>query len=203
MFSPFCGYLRPLILALSCSLPTILSPFSAVASQSVQVVFSSGSDSVFVSYNVYYGTASHNYDNQVAVGNTNVATIPGLADGVTYYFAVVGVDDNGDESAYSDEVSFTTAMPVTTTIATPVATTLTPVPEPPGVIGFSVSGGSSPVYVVQTSTDLVNWVSVQMFTIPFTFTDVCSPDVPQRFYRTYCPAPSPNPTQAPSSGANF
>lgn len=152
-----------------------------MASQNVTVSLGSGSDSEFVGYKIFYGTVSHSYDHQVTVTNTNAVTITGLADGVTYYFVASGVDGQGDESSYSDEVSFTTSVP---TVAT-----LTPVPVPAGFIGFNVSGGTGPVYVVQTSTDLVNWVSVQMYSGPFTYTDACLPDVPQRFYRTFCPAP--------------
>jgi hypothetical protein len=181
MFRPFRRQPSQLILAWLCISVLISRSSPAVASQSVTVSLYSGSDSPFVSYNIYYGTVSHDYVNQITVGNTNVATITDLADGVTYYFVATGVDGLGNESAYSDEVSFTTAVPV--------AATLTPVPVPAGLIGFSVSGGSVPVYVVQTSTDLVNWVSVQLYTAPFTYTDACLPDVPQRFYRVLCPTP--------------
>lgn len=181
MFSLFCARSIRLVFLINCTSLIIFCRFSALGSQSIGVAWIPSSDSQVVSYKVYFGTASHSYVSQVAVGNTNVATISGLADGVTYYFAAAAVDGAGNESAYSEEVSFTTAVPN--------VATLTPVPEPAGVIGFTVSGGTGPVYVVQSSTDLVNWVSVQMNTVPFTFTDVCPPDVPQRFYRTFCPVP--------------
>ena len=152
-----------------------------MASQSVTITWDSGSDSEFVSYKIYYGTVSHVYNYQVTFGNTNAATITGLDEGATYYIAATGVDGLGNESAYSNEISFTTTSPT--------AATLTPVLEPFGIIGISVSGGNGSQYVVQTSTDLVNWVSLQTNTAPFIFYDVCSPDVPQFFYRTMCLTP--------------
>ena len=40
-------------------------------------------------------------------------------------------------------------------------------------------------YVVQASTDLVNWVSIQTNTSPFTFVDTNASKFSRRFYRTY------------------
>ncbi len=49
---------------------------------------------------------------------------------------------------------------------------------------FVVSGASGYKYMVQASTDLVNWVSIQTNTAPFTFVDTNAGQFSQRFYRS-------------------
>ena len=68
-----------------------------------------------------------------------------------------------------------------------------PNPYSNGQITFNVSGVTNiPLqYVVQASTDLVNWVSLQTNTSPFVFVDTNASQFSQRFYRTYYLLPSP------------
>lgn len=54
-------------------------------------------------YRVYYGTAAHRYDFVQSVGNVLSASISGLTVDTYYYFAVVAIDVNGNESAFSNE----------------------------------------------------------------------------------------------------
>jgi hypothetical protein len=60
-------------------------------------------------YRLYYGTAPHTYQQAkgsgVAVGNVTAYKVSGLKSSTLYYFAVTAVDSNGQESAYSNEVS--------------------------------------------------------------------------------------------------
>ena len=60
-------------------------------------------------YRVYYGTASHTYQQArgsgIAVGNDKSYTVSGLKGATLYYFAVTAVDSKGNESPYSNEVS--------------------------------------------------------------------------------------------------
>jgi major membrane immunogen (membrane-anchored lipoprotein) len=59
------------------------------------------------SYKLYYGTSSHAYSHSIAVGNpgtTPVSYTANLPQG-TYYFAVTDIDQYGQESALSPEVS--------------------------------------------------------------------------------------------------
>jgi hypothetical protein len=67
-----------------------------------------------------------------------------------------------------------------------------PTPFVNGQLTFNVSGVTNvPLqYVVQASTDLVNWVSLQTNTSPFVFVDTNASQFSQRFYRTYY-LPSP------------
>jgi len=62
-------------------------------------------DSRVSAYRIYYGAASGSYTNNVLVNNATTCTLPGLEDGITYYFAATALTTNGLESAYSIEVS--------------------------------------------------------------------------------------------------
>jgi hypothetical protein len=63
-------------------------------------------------YNVYYGVASRVYTNKVTLGNVTNATIAGLQEGVTYYFAATAFNAVGLESDFSEEVSYTVPIPI-------------------------------------------------------------------------------------------
>jgi hypothetical protein len=61
-----------------------------------------------VSYRVYYGTSSRSYLQNLGGGlpaAIPALTVTGLTAGQTYYFSVTGVDANGKETAYSDEMT--------------------------------------------------------------------------------------------------
>ena len=66
----------------------------------------------------------------------------------------------------------------------PVLATLTPLQCAPGQFALSVAGVTNQPYVVQASTDLIDWVPVQTNTAPFTFVDSNAILFRQRFYRT-------------------
>ncbi len=57
-------------------------------------------------YAVYYGTESGTYDYRFDAGTNTAATITSLSHGETYYFVVVTVDPNGNESTPSNEVTY-------------------------------------------------------------------------------------------------
>jgi Fibronectin type III domain len=159
-----------------CGVLLLLSQFQILAVQSVALAWIPSSSTNVVGYKIYYGTTSLNYDSLVDVGSTNAVTIAGLMDGTTYYFAAVAVDSAGGESPFSNEAVYTVPS---------AAATLAVSPGLGGGFSFSVSGISGYQYVVQSSTDLVNWVPVQTNTAPFTFTDTNAVATPQCFYRTY------------------
>ena len=58
-------------------------------------------------YNMYYGISSGDYDDSIDVGNYTSITISDLDVGETYYFAVTAYDLDGNESGFSNEVSYT------------------------------------------------------------------------------------------------
>lgn len=132
-----------------------------------------------VGYKIYYGVASgvYNATNPVT-GSTNV-TVTGLIHGTTYYFAATAVDALGDESPFSNE----TVYSVPTNF---MAATLVTVAAPAGgQFAMTVNGVTGCNYVVQVSSNLVNWASVLTNTAPFTFVDVNAGQFSQRFYRSY------------------
>ena len=98
----------------------MLFPASALATQNVTFAWDPSTDPNVVGYNIYYGTTSHVYTSKVSVGNVTTATISGLVEGTTYYFAATTYDALTQESAFSDEISYT--VPVTVTNQPPVIT---------------------------------------------------------------------------------
>ena len=67
-------------------------------------------------YYVYYGTESaqvSNYDSQTDFIDGTSTEVTGLESGTTYYFTAVAIDENGEESMYSSEVSATVGWAAT------------------------------------------------------------------------------------------
>ena len=62
--------------------------------------------------------------------------------------------------------------------------TLTTVAHVNGQFALTVTGSSGLKYIVQASTNLTDWVSIQTNTSPFTFTDTHASEFSQRFYRS-------------------
>jgi len=81
-------------------------PSSAVASVSAQLSWVASSNPNVTGYNIYYGSASRQYTNMVAVGNVTNAMIPGLVENTAYFFAAKAQDNAGDQSAFSNEAAF-------------------------------------------------------------------------------------------------
>lgn len=161
-----------------CSFSVLLFQLPVIASQSIVLAWMPSTDPEVDRYRIYSGTASHNYVNQVTVNNTNVATLSGLADAVTYYFAAVSVDSAGNESSLSDELAYTTPS---------AAGLLTILPAATGWFSFSVGGVDGYQYIVESSPNLKDWTVVQTNTSPFTVTVPAAPGAPKCFYRTFHP----------------
>jgi len=80
-------------------------------------------------------------------------------------------------------------------------TILTPTLSGTGQISFDVNGITNCQYVVQASTDLVDWASIGTNISPFTFMDSDAGRFSQRFYRTYLACDqSANPTGNVTNG---
>jgi hypothetical protein len=136
-------------------------------------------DSSVTGYRVYYGTASGNYTNSLAVGNVTTSTIPGLASGVTYFFAVSAYAANGLESILSNEIAYT----VPGTLPT-VRIGVTPTKQ----VMLTVTGLTGYTYDILASTNLTAWTVIGTVTLgasgSLTFTDTNAASFPKRFYRT-------------------
>jgi hypothetical protein len=143
---------------------------------SAPLVWNPSVDSNVIGYKIYYGVASNVYIYSVDVGNVTNAVISGLTENIAYYFAAKSYDVFGNESVFSGE---TNVMVYPTTAAT-----LAPGACASGQFTMFVSGVTNYEYVVQTSTNLMDWVAVQTNTAPFTFVDSNASQFSQRFYRT-------------------
>ena len=85
----------------------MLLEYSVIASQSVTLGWDPSLDPNVAGYNIYYGTVSHQYTNEVSAGIGTSMVISGLTEGVTYYFAATTYDFFDQESSFSDETPYT------------------------------------------------------------------------------------------------
>jgi fibronectin type 3 domain-containing protein len=157
---------------------------SAQAGQLVGLSWDPQGKADVIGYKIYYGTKSHSYNQVLTVGNTTSATIPGLTENTKYFFAATAFDSIGNESDFSNETTVTVSA---TNIS--VAPTMSAVTLSAGQFGFIVNGEVGRTYIVQASTDLVNWVTVQTNAAPFTFVDSETTNFTRRFYRTFTMTP--------------
>ena len=150
----------------------------AWAVQSVTLAWNASPGPGVAGYRVYYGVASRVYTSMVSVGVVTNATIPGLLEGVTYYFAVTAYDGEGLESIYSNEVGYTIPGIIARLLIRPAAG------------GRFVLTGAAPVghtYQILATTNLSNWTVIGTVTAgtngSFQFTDTNAPNHRARFYR--------------------
>jgi hypothetical protein len=149
----------------------------ASAASKVTLELSPITDTNAVGCKIYYGLESHNYTQSVDAKTATNVVISLPAAGATYYFAATTYDSAGNESAYSREVTYVAAGPAT----------LTSPNLSSGQFQFTVTGTSNAVYVVEASTNLVNWVPIQTNTAPFTFVEANTSGSAQNFYRAVAP----------------
>jgi hypothetical protein len=147
----------------------------ACALQSVTLVWGPSTSGSVAGYNIYYGGANGNYTNMIPVGNVTNVTVKGLLDGTTYYFAAKAVNASGTESGFSNQTSY--AVPT-------AAASLNAVIHQNAGFAFAVSGVAGYTYVVEASTDMVNWVPLETNTAPFSFSDPNTGRFNHRFYRS-------------------
>ena len=76
------------------------------ATVGVPLVWNPSKDADVAGYKIYYGTASHAYTSSVDVGNVTNATITGLTENTTYYFAATTYNILGVESDFSNEAYY-------------------------------------------------------------------------------------------------
>lgn len=75
-------------------------------------------DAAVTAYYVYWGTASRAYDHvQAFVGTSAAVALPDA--GREYFFAVTAVDEQGDESSFSAEATYTAFMVLALTFPDP------------------------------------------------------------------------------------
>ena len=128
----------------------VVLPFTVSAATGVSLVWDRSADSSVVGYNVYYGTSSRCYTNQIPVENATNATISNLQAGTTYYFAVTAYDSLGLESLPSDEVCCT--LPSVRLAVQVVRTN-----GIPGAICITSGGPAAGRWTLEQSADLRTW----------------------------------------------
>jgi hypothetical protein len=101
-------------------------------------------------YNLYYGGASRAYTNIVPVGNATNATVGGLVEGKTYFFAVTAYDAYGGESDYSDETAY----------IVPGFLAMTPGTHPGDPVRLQFPVAPAHWYELQVSGDLHSWTTI-------------------------------------------
>ena len=177
-------HMRGILIILTLAGSLLLAKASTPTLASITLGWNPSQTTGVAGYYIYYGTSSGNYTGVVAVpsaGATNVM-IRGLTSGATYYFAAASYDSSGNESALSPQIS---GVAGATTTSTSVAASLTSALMSGGHFGFTVGGSGTGVYIVQASTNLVNWVNVMTNTGgPFNFVDTNASHFSRRFYRT-------------------
>ena len=147
----------------------------ASALQNVTLAWGSSSSGDVAGYNIYYGGANGSYTNMISVGNVTNVTVTGLLDGTTYYFAAKTVNASGTESGFSNQTSY--AVPT-------AAASLNAAMHENNRLAFTVNGVAGYQYVVEASTDMVNWVPLETNTAPFSFSDPNAGRFDHRFYRS-------------------
>jgi Fibronectin type III domain len=122
--------------------------------QSVVLVWNPSVDTNVVGYNIYYGTVSGEYTNELVLGDVNTATLTGLTAGTTYYFVATATGADGVESPFSNETTYTVPLPATLA--------LQPVSSAGGVtaVNLTATGAVPSQWMIEESTDLVNWAPV-------------------------------------------
>jgi Fibronectin type III domain len=152
----------------------IVSTLQTFASQSVQLNWTPSASPDIVGYNIYYGGTNGDYTNELSVGNTTNATVSGLLDNTTYFFAAKAINTSGQESTYSVQASY--AVPSAAAIfGKAVLSNKT--------LSVTVTGIPGYLYVIQASTDMVNWISLETNLTPLMFTDTNASRYNKRFYR--------------------
>jgi hypothetical protein len=83
----------------------LLFPVCALPAD-VTLAWNPNAESDLGGYKIHYGTASGSYTVHVDVHNVTIFTVTGLTAGQTYYFAATAYDTSGNESGYSNQVSY-------------------------------------------------------------------------------------------------
>ena len=96
-----------LIFLIPCTLYLIPVSIPAAHAASVDLEWDQNPEPEVAGYKIYWGTSTGNYSSSKDVGETTTCTITELNEGTTYYFAATAYDDEGTESDYSDEISYT------------------------------------------------------------------------------------------------
>jgi hypothetical protein len=88
-------------------LASLVAMNASSQSGTVTLSWQPSADASVAGYYLYYGEASRDYTSNMSTGTNLMAMVSGLTPGVTYYFASTAYYTNGEESAFSNEVTNT------------------------------------------------------------------------------------------------
>lgn len=180
--------IRVTILWLVGMLPALVVMVSrAAASQAipdpttVTLTWNPSVDPTVTGYRLYYGPASGQYTNSIAVGNATVCTVTGLVNGTTYYFTTTAYNSEGIESAFSNEVVYGVAFSRLQIVALPGQLPV-----------LAIEGVAGRQYEIEATENLTQWSVIGTITPnaqgTANFADPAAGGFTQRFYRLRDPA---------------
>ena len=165
----------------------VLNELSLFAQQAVNsgmatLAWNPSSAGAVTGYLIRFGLTSGAYTDQLAVDNTNSVIIQGLKTNTTYYFVVVARNGTGAESPPSNEISYFTS---TTPAAGPTLGIGLGPPKSADALSLSFPGTPGGAYIIETSTNLLDWVTIFTTNCASNGTMVFhdSASEPARFYR--------------------
>jgi hypothetical protein len=144
-----CGLFALTILALSVESAT------AATFHTVNLAWNAVPEPGIQGYRVYAGTATGVYSQTFEVGTSLSVPVPSREFGQTYYFSVKAIGSTGLESPYAQELVVTIAPP-----PLPLGGGLTVNGSGQRALNWTfpkASLGSSPEFIIEQSTNLVNW----------------------------------------------
>lgn len=154
-----------------------LARLPAFATGSVTLAWNKCADPCVAGYNIYYGGSSCNYTNEFFAGNLTNATIPGLVEGTTYYFAATTYTSSGMESPFSCEVSFTVINSGIFTVKAVISNSI------PASVIVTATGSVPSCWALQSSQDLKIWTTVAQGTNVPVNVSVAAGSLPMQFFR--------------------
>jgi hypothetical protein len=178
------GNQKPRLLFALLLLTMVCFHFSAFAEKTVTLAWDPSPGPDISGYKIYYGTASGDYSQFVTVGNTTNATISGLLEGSTYYFAATAYNSFDLESEACEEISYTIPAPITLQMRSTLQNGVPTLFITSGQTAASDSASQSPSvseWTLESSTDLKVWTD---YTNGTGAINVQIPlDEPNRFFR--------------------
>jgi hypothetical protein len=146
---------------------------SACAAGMVNLAWDPDTNASTAGYNVYYGSVSGVYTNEVSVGRATNVTISGLVQGITYFFAATTYK----ESTLSGEISY--FLPLQAVLSLQILR-FNGVPVSISI----VANGTVPGYwAVQSSPDLKTWTTIAQGTNQAVNLLVPFGGLPMQFFR--------------------
>ncbi len=147
---------------------------------SVTLAWDPSADGDVTGYRLYQGWAPRTYTNVVDVGHATIASLTGLVQGETYFFAVTAYDVIGQESDFSNDLRYTVPTPASSRLEISLTSE--------SAITVTATGPAGAVFDILTSTNLLDWSWLGTVTLDAEGTAEYTNPVPpvdgeSRFYR--------------------